>query len=89
MQHFIVVREIVGIVASVQSWSNVGMSTPTFPPTTNLVAHRLPTFILAIWVTVEFLLLQYSAVCTVDSLSLFYLLFYLDLYVLGDNASIS
>ena len=29
-------REIVDIVASVQCWSNVGMSTPTFPPTANL-----------------------------------------------------
>ena len=34
-------------------------------------------------------LLQYSIVCTVESLSLFYFLLYLDLDVLGDDASIS
>ena len=36
--------------------------------------------------TVEFLLLRYSVLCTVESLSLLYLLFYLDLYVLRDDA---
>ena len=34
---------------------------------------------------VGFLLLQYSVLCTVESLSLLYLLLYLDLYVLGDD----
>ena len=29
-------REIVGIVALVQWWSNAGMSTSTFPPTTGV-----------------------------------------------------
>ena len=37
---------------------------------------------------VGFLLLRYSGVCTVESLSWFYRLFYLDLYVIGDDASI-
>ena len=36
-----------------------------------------------------FLLLQYSVLCTVESLSLIYLLFILDLYVLGVDAWIS
>ena len=31
-------REIVDIVETVQRWSNVGMSTPTFPPTINVGA---------------------------------------------------
>ena len=35
------------------------------------------------------LLFQYAVVCTVESLSLFYLLLYLDLYVLEDDTSIS
>ena len=38
---------------------------------------------------VGFLLLRYSVLFTVESLSLLYLLIYLDLYVLGDNALIS
>ena len=38
---------------------------------------------------VGFLLHRYSVLFTVESLSLFYLLFYLDLYVLGDDALIS
>ena len=37
---------------------------------------------------VGFLLLQYSVLITVESLPLLYLLFYLDLYVLGDDALI-
>ena len=36
-----------------------------------------------------FYLLDFSVSCTVESLSLLYLLFYLDLYVLGDDAWIS
>ena len=36
----------------------------------------------------DFFLLPYSVLCTVESLSLLYLL-YLDLYVLGDNPCIS
>ena len=35
------------------------------------------------------LLLWYSVLCTVESLSLLYLLFISDLYVLGDDAWIS
>ena len=35
---------------------------------------------------VGFVLLWYSVLCTVESLSLLYLLFYIDLYVLGDDA---
>ena len=38
---------------------------------------------------VGFLLLGYSVLFTVESLSLLYLLLYLDLYVLGDDALIS
>ena len=38
---------------------------------------------------VGFLLLQYSVLFTVEFLSLFYLLLYLDVYVLGDDALIS
>ena len=38
---------------------------------------------------VGFLLLRYSVLFTVESLSLLYLLLYLDLYVLGDDALIS
>ena len=38
---------------------------------------------------VGFLLLRYSVLFTVASLSLLYFLFYLDLYVLGDDALIS
>ena len=38
---------------------------------------------------VVFLLLQYSVLFTVEFLSLFYLLLYLDVYVLGDDALIS
>ena len=38
---------------------------------------------------VGFLLLQYSVLCTVESLSLLYLFLYLDLYVFGDDALIS
>ena len=39
---------------------------------------------------VGFLLLRYSVLFTVESLSLLYLLFfYLDIYVLGDDALIS
>ena len=34
-------------------------------------------------------MLQYSVLFTVESFSLLYLLFYLDLYVLGDDALIS
>ena len=37
---------------------------------------------------VGFLLLQHSVLFTVESLPLLYLLFYLDLYVLGDDALI-
>ena len=40
-------------------------------------------------VPVEFLLLWYSVLYTVVSLSLLYLLLYLDLYVLGDDTLIS
>ena len=36
-----------------------------------------------------YILLRYSVVFTVESLSLLYLLLYLDLYVLGDDALIS
>ena len=36
-----------------------------------------------------FYLLDFSVLCTVESLSLLYLFFYLDLYVLGDDAWIS
>ena len=40
----------------------------------------------ALWgLTVGFILFRYSVVCTVESLSLSYLLFYLDLYVLEDH----
>ena len=35
--------------------------------------------------TVGFLLLQFSVVCTVESLSLFYLYFNINLYILGDD----
>ena len=38
---------------------------------------------------VGFLLLRYSVLFTVESLSLLYLFLYLDLYVLGDDALIS
>ena len=38
---------------------------------------------------VGFLLLRYSVLFTVESLSLLYLLLYIDLYVLGDDALIS
>ena len=39
---------------------------------------------------VGFPLLWYSVVCTIESLSMYYLLFiYLDLYVLGDYTSMS
>ena len=38
---------------------------------------------------VRFLLLRYSVLFTVESLSLLYLLVILDLYVLGDDALIS
>ena len=38
---------------------------------------------------VGFLLLRYSVLITVESLSLLYLLFIIDLYVLGDDALIS
>ena len=38
---------------------------------------------------VGFLMLWYSVLFTVESLSLLYLLLYLDLYVLGDDALIS
>ena len=38
---------------------------------------------------VGFLLLRYSVLFNVESLSLLYLLVYLDLYVLGDDALIS
>ena len=38
---------------------------------------------------IEFLLLWYLVVFNVESLSLFYLLLYLDLYVLGDDVLIS
>ena len=38
---------------------------------------------------VGFLLHRYSVLFTVESLSLLYLLLYLDLYVLGDDALIS
>ena len=38
---------------------------------------------------VGYLLLRYSVLFTVESLSLLYLLLYLDLYVLGDDAFIS
>ena len=38
---------------------------------------------------VEFLLLRYSVLRPVEVLSLLYLLLYIDLYVLGDDASIS
>ena len=38
---------------------------------------------------VGFLLLRYSVLFTVESLSLLYLLLYLDLHVLGDGALIS
>ena len=34
-------------------------------------------------------LLLYSAVCTVASLSLFYLLLYLDLYVIGNDTPVN
>ena len=40
-------------------------------------------------VPVGFLLLRYSVVFTVESLSLLYPLLYIDLYVLGDDALIS
>ena len=39
--------------------------------------------------TVEFLSLRYSVVYTVESLSLFYLFLCLDLYLQGDDTSIS
>ena len=39
--------------------------------------------------SVGFYFLQYSGVCTVEPLSLFYLFLYLDLFVPGDDASIS
>ena len=39
--------------------------------------------------SVGFLLLWYSVLFTVESLSLLYLLLYLDLYVLGDETLIS
>ena len=39
--------------------------------------------------SVGFLLLRYSVVYTVESLSLFYLLLYLDLYLIGDDTSLS
>ena len=32
----LLLRDIVDIVALVRCWSNVGMPTPTFPPTTNV-----------------------------------------------------
>ena len=38
---------------------------------------------------VGFLLLRYSVLCTVESLSCFISLLYLDIYVLGDDALIS
>ena len=42
------------------------------------------------WIlTVGFLVLMYSVVCTVESLFLFYLIFNIYLYVQGDDASMS
>ena len=42
------------------------------------------------WIlTVGFLVLMYSVVCTVESLFLFYLISNIDLYVQGDDASMS
>ena len=38
---------------------------------------------------IGFLLLRYSVLCTVESLSLLFLLLYLDLYVFGDDALMS
>ena len=42
-----------------------------------------------LWLLSGFLLLWYSVLFTVESLSLLYLFLYLDLYVLGDDALIS
>ena len=39
--------------------------------------------------TVGFILLQYSVVCTAESLSLIYPFLYIDLYDLGDDSLVS
>ena len=51
--------------------------------------YKFLIFALLLTSTVGFLLLQHLVVCTLESLSLFYLLLITDLYVLGDVASMS
>ena len=49
-----------------------------------------PDAVSFVWgLKVGFILLLYSVVCTVESLSLFYLLLILDVFVLGDDLWIS
>ena len=53
------------------------------------LAVVMPSRVYMLGIHVGSLLPPYSVLCTVESLSLVYLLFYLDLYVLGDDAWIS